>query len=123
MIQWLYLLLKQVPTLMQFGSGNWLKNWASSWKIYALVATILLLILSVAYYTTLKKQSPADKQVKVLVQHAQKAEIASQEHLKNVKKIEDERIKRIYNIDVLMDDSVQIEIDKEFNFPPPRPPN
>lgn len=123
MIQRLYLLLKQVPTLTQFGFGNWLKNLASSWKIYALVATILLLILSVTYYTTVKKQSPADKQVKVLAQSAQKAEIASQNHLKTVKKIEDERIKRNHNVDVLIDDSVQIEIDKEFNFPPPRLPN
>jgi hypothetical protein len=127
-MEWLLSKLLPIQTLMQSGFGNLSKDWGTKWYLIALM--IFGLIIGVSYCKKTKSANSLTNSAEThrkkadslatITQSANKAVVISE---KNVQKSENERVRKNYNIDTLIPDSLQSEIDREFNFPEPRPPN
>jgi len=106
------------------------KNLAAHWHLYLIALLLFSFIVGLHYY---KKTADTNALMNSAQVHRNKADSlittssilnkAITKSQKNVQNSENERVHKNYTIDTLIPDSLQSELDREFNFPLPRPPN
>lgn len=126
-MEWLKSLFIRVRMLMEYGFGSFLKNLGTMWKWYLIVLVVILCCVVSNYYNKVKESKQYLKNATIHERRADSLREVTRvfekeaiQHKIQIDKKENERHNDIYRIDTIAVDSLQSEIDKEFNFPKPR---